>query len=82
MIQNDEELMTTLGRIARFQMWLMDMRKRTPPQEFMAMSSGYCLEIERMQGEVLDYLLSPAIALPPKSYTQTGQPTALQTGVV
>lgn len=81
MIQNDEELMTTQVRIARFQMWLMDMRKTTPPQEFMAMSSGYRLEIERMQADVLDYLLSPAVVSPTKSYAQTGQVTTLQAGV-
>jgi hypothetical protein len=29
------------------------------PRDFQAMASGYCLEIERMQAEVMDYLLRP-----------------------
>ena len=61
MIQNDNELTTTQQRIARFQAWLMDMRTSTPVKEFAAMSSGYRLEIERMQAEVLDYLLYPSL---------------------
>ena len=61
MIQNDEELHVTKARIERFQKWLLDMRQRVEPQEFQLMSSGYRLEIERMQAEVLEYLLYPAI---------------------
>ena len=64
MIRTDEELATTQTRIARFQKWLMDMRQTTPPEEFVAMSSGYRLEIEKMQAEVLDYLLYPTFAPP------------------
>ena len=60
MIHNDTELQTTQARIAKFWQWLQDMRETTPPDEFLAMSSGYRLEIERMQAAVLDYLLSPA----------------------
>jgi len=59
MIQNDEELKTTQERIARFQSWLLGMRQTTEPEDFWAMSSGYRLEIERMQAEVLEYLLYP-----------------------
>ena len=64
MIRNDVELETTQTRIARFQKWLMEMRKTTSPKEFIAMSSGYRLEIERMQAEVLDYLLNPMFLSP------------------
>lgn len=59
MIQNDEELKATQERIARFQAWLLGIRQTTDPEDFRAMSSGYRLEIERMQAEVLDYLLNP-----------------------
>jgi hypothetical protein len=31
-----------------------------PPQEWPALSSGYRLEIERTQGEILDYLVQAA----------------------
>lgn len=60
MIQNDQELQQTQERIAKFQNWLWQMRQTTRPGEFEAMASGYRLEIEKMQSEVLDYLLRPA----------------------
>ena len=36
------------------------MRQTARAEEFEAASGGYRLEIERMQAEVLDYLLRPA----------------------
>jgi len=59
MIANDQELQVTQARIAKFQKWLADMRRTAQPIEFAAVTSGYRLEIERMQAEVLDYLLRP-----------------------
>ena len=59
MITNDDELQVTQERIAHFQRWLADLRQTARPEEFEAMSSGYRLEIERMQAEVLEYLLRP-----------------------
>lgn len=59
MIANDQELQGAQERIARFQQWLCDIRKTARPEEFEAVASGYRLEIERMQAEVLDYLLRP-----------------------
>ena len=59
MINNDRELEVTQERIARFQRRLADLRQTARPEEFAAMSSGYRLEIERMQAEVLEYLLQP-----------------------
>mgnify|MGYP001568381772 CR=1 FL=1 len=59
MITNDQELQVTRERIARFQQWLMQIRQTARPGEFDAVSSGYRLEIERMQAEVLEYLLRP-----------------------
>ena len=64
MIRDDIELETTQARIARFQKWLLEMRKTASPKEFVAMSSGYRLEIERMQADVLDYLLYPLFTPP------------------
>jgi hypothetical protein len=61
MIKNDRELEVTQKRIARFQHRLADLRQTARPEEFDAMSSGYRLEIERMQAEVLDYLLQPVM---------------------
>ena len=57
MIRNDRELGVTQERIARFQCWLADLRQSGRLEEFDAVSSGYRLEIERMQAEVLEYLL-------------------------
>ena len=62
MIANDEELKVTQERIARFQEWLAEMRRKARPEEFQAMASGYRLEVERMQSEVMDYLLRPVTA--------------------
>jgi hypothetical protein len=59
MIKNEQELRVMQERITRFQHWLADLRKTARPEEFEAMSSGYRLEIERMQAEVLEYLLRP-----------------------
>jgi len=62
MITNDQELQVTQERIAHFQQWLMQIRQAARPGEFEAVASGYRLEIERMQAEVLDYLLRPLLA--------------------
>jgi hypothetical protein len=59
MIINDRELEVTKDRIAHFQHWLAGIRKTARPEEFDAVASGYRLEIERMQAEVLEYLLRP-----------------------
>ena len=59
MINNDRESKVTQERIARFQRRLADLRRTAQPEEFDAVSSGYRLEIERMQAEVLEYLLQP-----------------------
>jgi len=62
MITNDQELRVTQERIAHFQRRLIDLRQTARPEEFEAISSGYRLEIERMQAEVLEYLLRPVTA--------------------
>ncbi len=59
MITNDQELQATQERITKFQKWLADFRRSARPVEFEPLASGYRLEIERMQAEVLDYLLRP-----------------------
>ena len=59
MINNDRELEVMQERIALFQRRLADLRQTARPEEFAAVSSGYRLEIERMQAEVLEYLLQP-----------------------
>ncbi len=62
MIASDQELQVTQERIERFQGWLASLRRTARPEEFAALSSGYRLEIERMQAEVLDYLLRPILS--------------------
>jgi len=52
-------VLSTQERSQQFQRWLAQMRGTARPEEFAAVSSGYRLEIERMQAEILDYLLRP-----------------------
>ncbi len=59
MITNDQALKATQERIVQFQRWLAQIRQTARPEEFDAAASGYRLEIERMQAEVLEYLLRP-----------------------
>jgi hypothetical protein len=59
MITSEKELEATQDRIAQFQRWLAGIRKTARPEEFDSLASGYRLEIERMQAEVLEYLLRP-----------------------
>jgi len=60
MIRNDEELALMRDRAAQFERLLETLQKTARPEEWPAMSSGYRLEIERMQGEILDYLVEGA----------------------
>ena len=57
MIHNDQELAAARERVARLEKLLEALRKTARPEEWAALSSGYRLEIERMQGEILDYLV-------------------------
>ena len=57
MIQNDSELVTTRQRVAQLEGLLAALRANARAEEWLALSSGYRLEIERMQGEILDYLV-------------------------
>jgi len=59
MITSEQELKATHDRIEQFQQWLMQMRRNARSEEFEAVASGYRLEIERMQAEVMEYLLHP-----------------------
>jgi hypothetical protein len=59
MIQNDRELEVTRQRIEQLQNGLAQMRQNAETRDFEAIASGYRLEIQRMQAEVMDYLLSP-----------------------
>ena len=62
MIRNDHELAVTQERVASLEKLLEALRKTARPEEWPAVSSGYRLEIERMQGEMLDYLVEGAPA--------------------
>jgi hypothetical protein len=57
MIHNDQELATVRQRVAKLERLLEDLRGSARPEEWPALSSGYRLQIERMQGEILDYLV-------------------------
>ncbi len=62
MIRNNHELAVTRERVASLEKLLEALRKTARPEEWPALSSGYRLEIERMQGEMLDYLVEGAPA--------------------
>lgn len=57
MIHNDDELAIMRVRAAKLEGLLESLRNTARPEEWHALSSGYRLEIERMQGEILDYLV-------------------------
>jgi hypothetical protein len=59
-IRNDQELAVVRERVAKLEKLLETLRKTARPEEWPALSSGYRLEIERMQGEILDYLVQGA----------------------
>jgi len=56
MIQNEGEFEGARERIAYFQELLQQLRVTAAPEEFPFVASGYRVEIERMQSEVLEYL--------------------------
>ena len=57
MIANDQELETTMDRIAWFQRQIALLRRsETNPVNYRAAVSGFLAEIDRMQLEVRDYL--------------------------
>lgn len=57
MIRNDQELGVTRERVAKLERLLEELRRTARPEEWPELSSGYRREIERMQGEILDYLV-------------------------
>ena len=59
MIRNEQELAVTRERVATFERMLEELRKTARAEEWRDLSSGYREEIERMQREILDYLVQP-----------------------
>ncbi len=60
MIKNDQELQVTSERISYLLDLLARLRIGSRPDELALVTSGYRMEVERMQREVLDYLTQPA----------------------
>jgi hypothetical protein len=57
MIANDQDLQTTLERIAWFQQQVASLRRtERNPVNYRAAASGFLAEIDRMQLDVRDYL--------------------------
>ena len=56
MIANDQELEAMQERIAHFQSLLRQFRVATNVNDFPLMAGGYIAEIEKMHGEVMEYL--------------------------
>ena len=67
MIGNDHELTVMRERVAKVEGLLESLRKTPRSEEWLALSSGYRLEIERMQGEILDYLVHGAPPSPART---------------
>ena len=57
MIPNAVELTVARDRVSKLERLLETLRDTARPEEWPALSSGYRVEIERMQGEILDYLV-------------------------
>jgi len=60
MTGDDHELAVTRERVAKLERLLDELLTPARPEEWPAPSSGYRLEIECMQGEILDDLVAPA----------------------
>ena len=59
MIKNDTELKVTLDRIERLQLQIAEIRKtETSPENYRASVSGFVSEMDRLQLEVREYLVS------------------------
>lgn len=67
MIKNAQELAVTRERVAKFEHLLETLRQNARQEEWPLLSSGYRLEIERMQGEILDYLVQRPLTDPGKA---------------
>jgi hypothetical protein len=66
MINNDAELNAMRDRVAALERLLLRLRSGARPEEWAALSSGYRLEIEPIQGEILDYLVDGKTAALPR----------------
>ena len=60
MIRNGQELAVARERVAQLERLLESLQKTARPEEWPALISGYRLEIERLQGKILDYLIEGA----------------------
>jgi len=68
MIQNDDELRTTLERISKFQAQIRHIRElETSPDNYHVSVSGFLCEVDQMNLEVREYLSAH-----PKELAQTG----------
>jgi hypothetical protein len=57
MIENEQQLATTLARVAWFQEQLTQLRRaETKPANYRAAAGGFLAEIDRMQLEVREFL--------------------------
>jgi hypothetical protein len=57
-VSEDVELRATRDRIATFYEILVSLRKTEKLSNYLLMSTGYFMEIEKMQKEIKDYLMS------------------------
>lgn len=74
MIANDQELQTTLERIAWFQQQLAHLRRtETNAVNYGAAASGFLAEIDRMQLEVRDHF-----CVLPTANTDSAEPAAAE----
>lgn len=59
MIKNDTELKVTLDRVERLQLQIAEIRRaETNPENYRASVSGFISEMDRLQLEVREYLVT------------------------
>lgn len=62
MIANEKELEVTLSRIERLRKQIVEIRRlETNPDNYRASVSGFIAEIDRLQLQVRDFLMCPAL---------------------
>lgn len=55
-ISSHEQLELTQKKIADLELILEEMKREESPRAFAIMSKGFVAQIERMRGEIMDYL--------------------------
>ena len=58
MIENDSQLAATRQKIAELHALLLEMKRRVPYAQYLEMAPAFLADIQRMEEEIHEYLLS------------------------